>query len=92
VSAAELCGGPWLLAAILASEPALAKMLTYQVVAGRVTPAQLASGLTLHTLEGGTVKTAREGRLDEVSAAPVVCGTVQTADAPVYIVGSVLTP
>jgi uncharacterized surface protein with fasciclin (FAS1) repeats len=83
---------PAQLAAILASEPELAKILTYQVVAGRVTPAQLASGLTLHTLEGGTVKTARAGGVDEVNTAHVVCGGVQTANATVYIISSVLTP
>ena len=83
---------PAKLAAILASEPELARILTYQVVAGRVTPAQLASGLTLHSLEGGTIKTAKDGNLYEVNAAHVVCGNVATANATVYIISSVLTP
>jgi uncharacterized surface protein with fasciclin (FAS1) repeats len=76
----------------MASEPELAQTLTYQVVTGRVSPAQLASGLTLHTLEGATIKTAKEDGTYEVNAARVVCGNVQTANATVYIISSVLTP
>jgi uncharacterized surface protein with fasciclin (FAS1) repeats len=83
---------PAKLAAILANEPELTRILTYQVVAGRVTPAQLASGRTLHTLEGGTIKTAKDGTLDQVNAAHVVCGNVETANATVYIISKVLTP
>jgi uncharacterized surface protein with fasciclin (FAS1) repeats len=83
---------PAKLAAILANEPELARILTYQVVVGRITPAQLASGRTLHTLEGGTIKTAKDGTLDEVNAAHVVCGNVETANATVYIISNVLTP
>jgi uncharacterized surface protein with fasciclin (FAS1) repeats len=83
---------PAQLAEIQASEPELARILTYQVVVGRVTPAQLASGLTLHTLEGGIIKTAKDGDLYEVNAAHVVCGNVETANATVYIINSVLTP
>jgi uncharacterized surface protein with fasciclin (FAS1) repeats len=83
---------PARLSAIMASEPELAQTLTYQVVTGRVTPAQLASGLTLHTLEGGTIKTAKDGNLYEVNAAHVVCGNVETANATIYIISSVLTP
>ena len=47
---------------VLANKSELTKILTYHVVAGRYTPAQLAKGMTLKTLEGGTVKTADERR------------------------------
>jgi uncharacterized surface protein with fasciclin (FAS1) repeats len=80
------------LAAIMASGLELTKILSYHVVIGRITPAQLTSGRTLHTLEGGTIKTAGPGRLDQVNTAHVVCGNVQTANATVYIISSVLTP
>ena len=77
---------------VLANKSELTKVLTYHVVSGRYTPAQLASGQTLKTLEGGTVTTAMSGGTYTVNGAAVVCGNVQTANATVYIIGSVLMP
>jgi uncharacterized surface protein with fasciclin (FAS1) repeats len=77
---------------VLADKPELTKILTYHVVAGRVTPAELATGKTLKTLEGGTVTPAMMGSSYTVNGASVVCGNVQTANATVYIIGSVLMP
>ena len=77
---------------VLANKGELTKILTYHVVAGRYTPAQLASGKTLKTLEGGMVTTAMSGGTYTVNGAPVVCGNVQTSNATVYIIGSVLMP
>jgi uncharacterized surface protein with fasciclin (FAS1) repeats len=77
---------------VLADKPELTKILTYHVVSGRYTPAQLASGMTLKTLEGGTVTTAMSGGTYTVNGADVVCGNVQTANATVYIINTVLTP
>ena len=80
------------LGSVLANKSELTKILTYHVVAGRYTPAQLASGKTLKTLEGGMVTTAVSGGTYSVNGAPVVCGNVQTSNATVYIIGSVLMP
>ena len=80
------------LKSVLADKAELTKILTYHVVAGRVTPAELASGKTLKTLEGGTVTPAMMGTTYTVNGTPVVCGNVQTANATVYIIGSVLMP
>jgi uncharacterized surface protein with fasciclin (FAS1) repeats len=77
---------------VLADKSELTKILTYHVVAGRYTPAQLAKGMTLKTLEGGTVKTAETGGTYTVNGTDVVCGNVQTANATVYIISSVLMP
>jgi uncharacterized surface protein with fasciclin (FAS1) repeats len=77
---------------VLANKGELTKILTYHVVAGRYTPAQLASGKTLKTLEGGTVTTAMSGGTYTVNGVDVVCGNVQTANATVYIINSVLMP
>ncbi|HEX9041107.1 MAG TPA: fasciclin domain-containing protein, partial [Trebonia sp.] len=77
---------------VLADKPELTKVLTYHVVSGRYTPAQLAAGKTLKTLEGGTVTTAMSGGTYTVNGADVVCGNVQTANATVYIISSVLMP
>jgi uncharacterized surface protein with fasciclin (FAS1) repeats len=80
------------LAGVLANKAELIKILTYHVVAGRYTPAQLASGASLKTLEGATVTPALMGSTYEVNSADVVCGNVQTANATVYIINTVLMP
>jgi uncharacterized surface protein with fasciclin (FAS1) repeats len=77
---------------VLANKGELTKILTYHVVSGRYTPAQLASGMSLKTLEGGTVATAMAGGTYTVNGADVVCGNVQTANATVSIINSVLMP
>ncbi len=77
---------------VLANKAELTKVLTYHVVSGRYSPAQLSAGKTLKTLEGGTVTVAKMGSSYTVNGASVVCGNVQTANATVYIIGSVLMP
>ncbi|HEV2254545.1 MAG TPA: fasciclin domain-containing protein [Streptosporangiaceae bacterium] len=77
---------------VLSNKAELTKILTYHVVAGRFTPSQLAAGTPLKTLEGGTVTPALMGGTYEVNAADVVCGNVQTANATVYIINTVLMP
>jgi uncharacterized surface protein with fasciclin (FAS1) repeats len=70
----------------------LAKILKYHVVSGRVTPAELARGKTLTTLEGDTLKASKMGSVYEVNSADVICGNVRTANATVYVINKVLTP
>jgi uncharacterized surface protein with fasciclin (FAS1) repeats len=77
---------------VLANKAELTKILTYHVVAGRYTPAQLAAGTPLKTLEGATVTPALMGSTYELNNADVVCGNVQTANATVYIINTVLMP
>ncbi len=77
---------------VLANKAELTKILTYHVAAGRYTPAELASGKAIKTLEGGTVKPAMMGGAYTVNGAQVVCGNVQTANATVYIIDQVLLP
>jgi len=80
------------LASVLSNKAELTKILTYHVVSGRTTPAQLAAGTPLKTLEGATVAPALMGSTYEVNSASVVCGNVQTANATVYIINTVLMP
>ena len=80
------------LAKILANKKELTQILTYHVATGRQTPADLAAGMGLKTLEGGMVTPALAGSTYTVNKANVVCGNVQTANATVYIIDSVLTP
>jgi uncharacterized surface protein with fasciclin (FAS1) repeats len=79
------------LKSVLANKAELTKILTYHVIAKTVTPADLASG-DFPTLEGGAVKTSGTGQDYKVNDANVVCGNVQTSNATVYIVDSVLMP
>jgi uncharacterized surface protein with fasciclin (FAS1) repeats len=74
------------------STASLAKILKYHVVSGRVTATELASGKTLTTLEGGSLKVSKMGSVYEVNNADVICGNIQTANATVYVINKVLTP
>ena len=60
------------------------------MVAGRLSPAQLPG---VHkTIEGASVSIAGSGTTFNVNGtSQVVCGNVQTANATVYIVGTVLS-
>jgi uncharacterized surface protein with fasciclin (FAS1) repeats len=77
---------------VLGNKTELTKILTYHVAAGRITPAELASGKPIKTLEGSTVTPSKMGSTYELNSAHVVCGDVQTANATVYIIDTVLTP
>lgn len=77
------------------STPAGAKtlttILTYHVVAGQMTPRQIA-GKTLKTVEGENLQIS--GSPDKLKAqkANVICGGVKTANATVYLIDAVMTP
>jgi uncharacterized surface protein with fasciclin (FAS1) repeats len=80
-------------AMIMLENPAdLARILKYHVVPGQVTPAQLALGHPLTTMQGSTVEPAKMGAIYEVNKADVICGNIATANATVYIINSVLVP
>jgi uncharacterized surface protein with fasciclin (FAS1) repeats len=83
---------PKTLKSVLADKAELTKILTYHVVAGKLTPAQLDG--THKTLEGDTLTI--NGSNDDYSVgmqkASIVCGNVPTANATVYIINSVLMP
>jgi uncharacterized surface protein with fasciclin (FAS1) repeats len=77
---------------VLADNATLTKILTYHVVGQKITPADLASG-SFKTLEGGMLTTSGSGQDFKVNGtASVICGNVQTANATVYIIDSVLMP
>ena len=70
--------------------PLLTSILTYHVVPGRVAPDQVAG--THVTVQGAPLTV--EGPADhlQVNDASVVCGGVQTANATVYLIDTVLMP
>jgi uncharacterized surface protein with fasciclin (FAS1) repeats len=79
---------------VLADKALLTKILTYHVVGKQLSPAELTGSLT--TLEGGAVKA--QGSVPDITVGPngteahVVCGNIQTANATVYIIDSVMMP
>ncbi|WP_047871408.1 fasciclin domain-containing protein [Nocardiopsis sp. RV163] len=78
--------------ALLADQEQLTEVLTYHVVEGRQTPADLEDG-TFTSLQGGEVTTEGSGEDFTVNGeASVICGNVQTANATVYIIDDVLMP
>lgn len=80
------------LAKVLADKATLTKILTYHVIPQQLTPTQLAGSFP--TLEKQMVTVAGSGEAFTVGAANanVVCGNVQTANATVYLIDSVLMP
>jgi uncharacterized surface protein with fasciclin (FAS1) repeats len=78
--------------AMMHSTAELAKILKYHVVNQVVTPAQIAAGQALTTLEGATLTPSKMGSVYEINTADVICGNIHTADATVYIINKVLTP
>jgi uncharacterized surface protein with fasciclin (FAS1) repeats len=68
----------------------LASILTYHVVPGQITPDEITGTQT--TVQGGDVEVTGEGDSLKVNDANVICGGVQTANATVYLIDSVLTP
>lgn len=69
----------------------LSSILTYHVVPGQITPDELA-GTSQATVQGAEVEVSGEGDSLMVNDANVICGGVQTANATVYLIDSVLLP
>ena len=68
----------------------LSSILTYHVVPGQASPAQVAG---MHkTVQGGAVTVSGMGNNLRVNDAGVVCGGVRTANATVYLIDTVLMP
>lgn len=69
----------------------LQTVLTYHVVPGQIAPDELAD-TTQTTVQGGEVEVAGPADSLKVNDANVICGGVQTANATVYLIDSVLMP
>jgi uncharacterized surface protein with fasciclin (FAS1) repeats len=79
------------LAKVLADKKKLTDILTYHVVGERRAPADLAAG-RLATLQGGSLTTKQTGDSYTVDKARVLCGNLQTRNATVYLIDTVLMP
>ncbi|MHA7281850.1 fasciclin domain-containing protein [Arthrobacter sp. TMS2-4] len=69
----------------------LNSILTYHVVPGKIQPAEL-EGTMQTTVQGADVEITGSGDELQVNGANVICGGVQTANAVVYLVDTVLMP
>jgi uncharacterized surface protein with fasciclin (FAS1) repeats len=68
----------------------LSSILTYHVVPGQASPAQV---IGMHkTVQGADVTVTGGGNAIKVNDAGVVCGGVRTANATVYLIDTVLMP
>ncbi|GAA3805396.1 hypothetical protein GCM10022226_26690 [Sphaerisporangium flaviroseum] len=76
---------------LLANRNELTKVLTYHIIQGRKTPADLEKG-DFTTLEGDKLTTTRSGDSYKIGNAQLVCGNLQTRNATLYIIDSVLKP
>ena len=70
--------------------PLLTSILTYHVVPGQASPAQVVG--THKTVQGADLTVTGHGTDLKVNDASVVCGGVQTANATVYLIDTVLMP
>lgn len=68
----------------------LSKILTYHVVPGQIEPSGIAG--SHDTVEGAALEVTGSGDDLKVNGVNVICGGVQTANAVVYLVDSVLMP
>ncbi len=73
-----------------ANADALTTILTYHVIPGQLMPDQVVG--MQKSVEGEQVKVSGSGDNITVNDASVICGGVQTANATVYLIDSVLTP
>jgi len=74
---------------VLADQQALTNILKYHVVGQR--PANLDSA-SLTTLQGGEINTAKSSGTYTANDATIICGNIQTANATVYLIDTVLMP
>jgi uncharacterized surface protein with fasciclin (FAS1) repeats len=76
---------------VLADKKTLSSILTYHVIPGKLAPSDLAG--KHKTVQGGEVTVSGSGEDFKIDGkASVICGNVQTANATVYIIDSVLMP
>ena len=73
-----------------ANADTLSSVLTYHVVPGQISPDEISGEQT--TVQGGAVEVSGSGDSLKVNDANVICGGVQTANATVYLIDSVLMP
>lgn len=78
------------LASLKTDAPNLTSILTYHVVPGQISPANIDG--THPTVQGAPLTVTGSGNNIKVNGASVICGGVQTANATVYMINTVMMP
>jgi uncharacterized surface protein with fasciclin (FAS1) repeats len=78
------------LAKLKTDAPLLSSILTYHVIPGQLSPAQVVG--THKTVEGDDVTVTGSGEALKFEQSGLVCGGVHTANATVYMVDTVMMP
>ncbi|MEX0580661.1 MAG: fasciclin domain-containing protein [Mycobacterium sp.] len=81
---------PATIATLKVDAPLLTNILTYHVVPGQLDPSQVVG--TQKTAEGATLTVTGTGDHLQVNGANVICGGIQTANATLYLIDTVLMP
>jgi len=81
----------WTVQGLLDDPPALARVLTYHVVPGRITSAQIASDSEQKTVEGSVLKIALNGGVT-VNDATVIQADVEAENGVIHVINKVLIP
>lgn len=81
---------PATIEALKTDSETLTSILTYHVIPGQIAPADIAGTHT--TVQGSDLEVTGSGDEWMVNDANVICGGVQTANATVYLIDSVLMP
>ena len=81
---------PATIEALKTDSATLSSILTYHVVPGQIEPADIAGMHT--TVQGADLEVTGSGEEWMVNDANVICGGVQTANATVYLIDTVLMP
>jgi uncharacterized surface protein with fasciclin (FAS1) repeats len=76
---------------LLADPPALARVLTYHVVPGRVTSAKITHDGEQKTVEGGVLRIAADGGVT-VNDATVIQADVEAGNGVIHVIDRVLIP
>lgn len=83
---------PAKLKALLADKAALARLLKYHVVSGRITSKDMAQGETdLTTVEGGAIKLKVDTEI-HVNGVKVVQSDIDASNGVIHVIDTVLTP
>jgi uncharacterized surface protein with fasciclin (FAS1) repeats len=76
---------------LLADPAALAKILTYHVVAGKVMSTDLTNGMTAPTVEGADITIMTEGGV-KVNEANVTTADIEASNGVIHVIDAVLMP
>lgn len=77
---------------LLADKAALTKVLTYHVVSGKVTAAQVMKMKTAKTVAGMDINVAVMGKTVEINGAKVIKANIRASNGIIHVIDTVLMP